>query len=454
MDPAETIMAEVLTEVKKSDAQLAKRFEPIMVTLDELTEKADGQDKTIEEMKTEKAKFEDTIKLLETNVSDLTALVKAINAQAHDGVTYKGRWASLEQAKQVGMFVIGAFCKKSPKREFCLNYLNEKGITISGVPIGDTFEKAMSGIVTSTGSALFPDQFVNQLIVLLESHGKFRMNARNVPMEGDTAIWPKLDEDITIDKYGQGATITDDDPALSNVKLIAEKFAGLTKISSELTEDSAIAVGELIADSMTRSIAKAEDQAGFLGDGSSTYWHFTGLAGAFARISGFDSQTGATAALGGVVTATGNAMSEVVIGDMQRLFSVLPDFADNDRTRVFCHRHFYWNVWVRLVNALGGTPQGALFAAQPMMMYGVPVEFVNVMPKTDADSQFICYLGDMALGAYFGNRRALSFDTDASVFFASDQVAVRGTERVAINVFGEGNTTDAGPIVGLITKSS
>ena len=44
--------------------------------------------------------------------------------------------------------------------------------------------------------------------------------------------------------------------------------------------------------------------------------------------------------------------------------------------------------------------------------------------------------------------------TASGLQFAEDQLAIRGTQRFDINVHDVGNTTAAGPIVGLITAAS
>ena len=444
-------VAQLLQEIEKIEPSIAKKYEPLIEATDLLTEKLDGQEKTITEVKQQNDEFKEAITAMEKNIEDLKALVKAANDSVHSGGLYTGVWANLEQAKQVGMFVIGTLCRKSPKREHCLNYLSSKGITIGGEPFADFVPKAMSGLVTSTGAALVPDQFVQSLIVLMETYGAFRRNARNVPMESDTAIWPKLDTDITTDVVGQGGTITAADPALSNVRLIAEKFAGLTKISTELTEDSAIAVGELVGTSMARSIAKMEDQAGFLGDGTGTYWGFTGITGAAQRLASWNSQAD-NAVLGGWVTGHGHLWTDLTIANFEQVAGTLPQQFD-DGAKWYVHKMFYYTVMVKLALAAGGTTPADYYRAQDKQFLGYPVEFVNVMPKATAVSQVCAILGDLFMGTFFGNRRALQIDTDNSVYFASDQVGVRGTERIAINVFGEGDVTNASAICGLLTAN-
>ena len=76
------------------------------------------------------------------------------------------------------------------------------------------------------------------------------------------------------------------------------------------------------------------------------------------------------------------------------------------------------------------------------------------MPKTEANSQIAALLANLKMGAYLGDRRRLTIDRSTEAYFSTDQLGIRGTERVAPVVHGVGDTTDAGPICGLITAAS
>ena len=81
---------------------------------------------------------------------------------------------------------------------------------------------------------------------------------------------------------------------------------------------------------------------------------------------------------------------------------------------------------------------------------GYPVEFVAAMPSTEANSQICCLLGDLQMGAYLGERRELRIDRSEHAYFGTGQVGFRASERIDINVFGCGDATNPGPVVGLV----
>jgi HK97 family phage major capsid protein len=302
--------------------------------------------------------------------------------------------------------------------------------------------------VMSEGGVLVPDELATTLIQKLGKYGKYRKNALIVPVGSDRRKVPKVESDLTVYAPGEGVEITEDDMVFSQVGLTMIKMCCLAAVSSELAEDSAIAIGEIIGTSMTRSMAKKEDLIGFLGDGTATYFGRTGICGA---LLGVDETIGD---IKGLRVATGNAYSEIALDDFEGTVAILPDDAD-DGAKWFVNRKFFFSVMYKLARAAGAADLFSILTSQKERYFmGYPVEFVSAMPSTEANSQICALLGDLSLGAYLGERRMLTIAKSEEVLFKSDQIAFRGTERVDFNAFGVGDTTEAGPIVGLITAAT
>jgi len=426
--------------IEERDTRLSERLAPLEAALAKTAETdatLESQRKNIEDLtKT----FADT----ETAMDDLRKLVKAYQSDIYTPRDYKGVWPTREAAKRFGLFIMGHIGGNAD----CKQALENCGVQV----------KALAESATSTGGALVPEEFHPQLIELMQSYGKFRANAQVVPLGSETATWPKLDADVTGYVPGEAGTITASNPTFSNVALVAKKFAALCAISSELAADAAVAVGEIVGRSIARKFAYMEDQAGFLGDGTSTYWGITGLAGAFTAHPSFSGRSAATA-YGGLVNATGNADSELVFADLLRMVGSLPDFADTG-CKWYMNRYWYYNVIWPLIAGLSSSNRSSIgtiaegYSAPQKMLLGYPVELVSVLPSAMATDTFSAYLGDLSQGAYMGNRATLAIEQDRSVYFASDQIAVRGLERVAFNVFGIGDASNAGPICALSGHSA
>lgn len=71
--------------------------------------------------------------------------------------------------------------------------------------------------------------------------------------------------------------ISESDPAFGEGSLDAKKLGAITSWSMELSEDSAYAFIPVIAELFAEAILEKEDDAGFVGDGTSTYGGFTGI---------------------------------------------------------------------------------------------------------------------------------------------------------------------------------
>jgi HK97 family phage major capsid protein len=348
---------------------------------------------------------------------------------APDGQRYHSLWPTEEHAKEFARLFLVAAGKMSPSK-------------LSGRC------KDMSEGVGSAGGVLVPDEMRAILIDLMPQYGKFRRNALRFPLGSGVTNVPKVSSDVTIYCPGEGAATTDSAPAFSNVKLTPKTFIALVAVSMELEEDSLIGVGEILGRSFIRSMAKQEDLIGFLGDGTATYFGMTGITGQLLKVSA------TIGSIAGLKVGSGNTYAELALADFEATAALLPEEFD-DNARWYMNKRFYWNVIHKLAVAAGvANLFDILTNRKEKFLLGYPVEFVSVMPSTEANSQICALLGDLQMGAYLGERRELRIDRSDQRYFEMGQVGFRASERIDINVFGVGDATNPGPIVGLITAAS
>jgi len=307
-------------------------------------------------------------------------------------------------------------------------------------------QKAMGEV--SEGGVLVPIEQAAWIIAKLGNYGRFRRNITRFPMGSSSILVPKIETDLTVYSPGEGVEIEDSDMSFRQLAMVPRKFACLCAVSNELVEDSIIAVGEIIGNSMARSIAKKEDEIGFLGDGTSTYFGMQGIIGALRAVAP------AIGNIKGLKVGTGNAWNELTLTDFEDVIAILPDDAD-DNAKWYVNRKFYYSVMHKLALAAGVANLFEILSPTKSRFFlGYPVEFTSVMPGAEGNSQICALLGDLTIGAYLGERRELTIARSTDVLFKNDQLAIRGTERIAISVYGCGDTTEAGPIVGLITAAT
>lgn len=146
-----------------------------------------------------------------------------------DAGEYLGFWGNEEHAKQFGGMVLKVLGRK-----------------------------AMGETVLTEGGVLVPDEMAARVIQKLGQYGKFRKNALVVPVGSDRQVVPKVESDLTVYAPGEGQEITTSDMGFKQVGLNIIKFCCLCAVSSEIEEDSVIALGEILGISISRSMAKKE----------------------------------------------------------------------------------------------------------------------------------------------------------------------------------------------------
>ena len=270
-------------------------------------------------------------------------------------------------------------------------------------------------------------------------------------MGAGSTLQPKTDSLLTLYCPGEGGTITASDPSIAVITHTLKTLCALTAYSMELDEDSAVELGELLAFILVRSYGYGIDKIGFLGDGTSTYFGMRGITGALRDVDA------TIANIKSLVVGSGNAYSELVIGDFNKVVGTLPDFADDGFAKWYVHRYFYYTVMVALALAASGATASEVIlgAGQRQKQYlSYPVRFAQVMPKAAANSQIAALLANLKVGAQLGRRGVLEIAESTDRYFDQALVAVRARRRISINCHGVGDTTNAGPICGLIMAAS
>jgi HK97 family phage major capsid protein len=338
----------------------------------------------------------------------------------------------LADAYKMGQWLRAALLRDEDAIQFC----RDKGILL---------KRQQTGTDDSKGGIFVPVEFDNTIIDLRILYGIFRKNANVSPMTSDTKIVRRRVGGLTAYPVGAGKRGTQSTALWDSLELIARKWMVLAKFEEEVNDDSVINFADTLASEIAYAFTKAEDEAGFLGDGTSTYH---GIVGLLTKIA---------AATAGLKTASGNAWSEITEADMLGVIGKLPQFArQSGLVKWYCSEEFNANVLQRIMLAKGGVTYAEIAGELVPVFMGKPVEIVEVMPHTEANSQIPVVYGNLSQAATMGDRRGVqvkmtdSNDTD----FESDVISVKGTERFDINVHDVGDETNAGAVVGLKMASS
>lgn len=327
-----------------------------------------------------------------------------------------------------GHFILASICG----RQRSIDFGREHGV----------FGTMGGGTDDLKGGNLVPDEMAQTIVRLRDARGVFSRFARNYPMGSDVVSIPRLITDVTAYWGAEATAITASDAETGQAKLVADKLTALTKLSTELDEDAIVDIGDTITQSIAYAFADKLDNAGFNGDGTSTYGGIKGLANALNANATVD------AASGNVSAAT------LDLADFEDVVGTLPEYEVNESPRWFMNKTAYWNSARRLMDAAGGNTISDLGMGGEPMFLGYPVTFAQVMSSGAAVSTFVAYFGWMNLGATLGSRRGIRFERSADRYFEEDVIAIKGTQRATITIHETGDTVRTRPIVGLKTAAS
>lgn len=345
--------------------------------------------------------------------------LRAFKGEGAEDLAYRaGRWA------QAILF----------DNEKAAEWCRENGVSIA---------KAQSEGGNTAGGFLVPTEFNQAIIDLRETYGTFRQELTPVPMGSDSMTVPRRSGGVTAYWTGENAQITESQKTWDQVNLVAKKLAALTRMSTELDQDAVINIGDDLAAEMAYAFAKAEDAAGWNGDGTSTSG---GIRGVFVKvIDGTHTKSAINAASGH------DTFAEIDKTDLANLQAPLPKYA-LPNAKWYTSQVGWSLVFQALMAAAGGNTMTDL-SGKPIPSYlGYPVVIDQSLPTSTGSLVNLGMIGfgDLSKAATMGERRGFTLKKSDDRYFEYDQIGIMGTERVDIVVHDLGDTTNAGPFNVLV----
>ncbi len=281
--------------------------------------------------------------------------------------------------------------------------------------------KAMNEGTDADGGYLVPAQFSATLIRLIDVFGQVRPYATVVPMQSNKMDIPNLITGITPYWVGETVAITESQPVFGLLEMTAKKLAALVPASSELIEDSTIAIATLIATLVAEAFAQEEDRVALVGD--------TGAGDPFNGILNWP----------GVVVytmATGSTLfTDLTADDLLAM--------QGELTKAARQGAGYWmeptveHVIMKLKSTTGEYIYGNPRESRPGTAWGYGIETSEVLPSiADAAADSTIFNSPFALFGnlkhfLIGNRRELTVAQSPHVYFKEDMIAWRFTRRQA-----------------------
>ena len=257
---------------------------------------------------------------------------------------------------------------------------------------------------TPGASALLPETIHRLLVLPTLAQSIAAQVATVVNVSTKTFRVPRVLTDPTASFVFEGSEIAPSDAVLDEVIVTPAKAAGLTILSRELAEDSSPEAAAVVGEGLARDISKRVDAA-FFGDLAAP-----APAGLGSLVGFTDGGTAATGAdvLDALLEATYTAET---VGANLNVFVTSPETASSLAT-VKMAAGSVVNVLspdpkLPTQRMVAGIPMLVSAAVEPGVVWGIDTSRTYLVVRDDA-----------------------TIETDRSVFFTSDRVAVKATMRV------------------------
>lgn len=280
-----------------------------------------------------------------------------------------------------------------------------------------------------------PVAYSAEVVYLVGQYGMARRFGTMFPLGTGTTKLPKLSTDPTFGLISASGTVTEKSPQTGWVTFTAEKFGGLIRIPSEISEDSIIPLGNFIADYAARNLARVEDEVFFNNLDGATLGAVKGLCGSTI-----------TNAKVTQMAATKTHYSDATVAYLRTLRSV-PDASAVRRGAYYLHPTF--EQLLASFNTAGDRPYNPMSqlqasGAQPFQFVptfdGFPIYWVDIMPAYSTGvnvSKVFVLFGDLKF-QYLGTMGQIRFDTSVEAAFATDEILIRALERFTIGLMATG----------------
>jgi HK97 family phage major capsid protein len=333
---------------------------------------------------------------------------------------------AVDQAYTGGMWIKATLFDNAEAKGWCKS---------RGVPI----TKAQGEGVDSAGGFLVPEELMANIIVLREQFGVFRQECQVVPMGSDTLNWPRRTGGLTASFTGENQSATESSATWDNINLTAKKAAVLTRMSTEIEQDAVVAIADWLVGEMAYAFASKEDDCGFNGDGTSTYGGMRGVTQLL-----IDSSHG-----GGVFQGSSATWSSLVLKDLTSLIGILPQYAIGNAKWYMSQQAFY-TIVATITAGAGGNRLDVLTQGIERRLLGFPVVIAQKLPiATPGSGKIMLLFGDLTKSSMMGERRGVTIKRSDHRYFENDQIGLLGTERFDVNNHDLGDTSVAGPLVGM-----
>jgi len=343
---------------------------------------------------------------LDAQESNLTRIESDLKKRrlGDDAIGIRGapdRERSERLARGMGHFFLGKVAGRESELD---KAADELGLTRSAMQEG----------TDSEGGYLVPKPLFEEIMRLAAVAGVVRGLSRVIPMKSNVLEIPNVGTMPTVGIFAEEAVISQSEPTIGSLNLVAKKIAAIAKFSMEIDEDAVVNLGDFLLQLFAEVVLQKED--------------FEALEGT--------TFTGLFSAVGVNSVNVGGAIAD--LDKFIDALAALPLAAVNDPS---CAWVFHPKLW-KAISKLKDLQDRYLIdplptEAAPLSLFGKRVHLSDQISVTrGAGSDTTGYVGAWRRGMIFGDRKQLNFQVNpfGETDFKSAQVSLRAIERVGIAV--------------------
>jgi HK97 family phage major capsid protein len=216
------------------------------------------------------------------------------------------------------------------------------------------------------------------------------------------------------------ASFSEKSPTVTFASLESHKIGGIVRLPREIDEQSIVLMGQFLARYGAIEFARAEDQWGFLADGTPSYESVAGVV----KVARDNSKTVTLA-------ATKTKPSDVTLDDLRAVRRMVNKAALNGRMSAY----YLDTTWETRLASFKTAAEPNVYQRLPdgsAILDGYPIVWTDVLEPYGtlaAADKAVAVFG--ALGFWWmGEHGSPRIDTSEHVWFANDQLAVRFIEEI------------------------
>jgi HK97 family phage major capsid protein len=287
-----------------------------------------------------------------------------------------------------------------------------------------TFARESLGLTTraalSTTDIPLPIEYGGEIRELISDFGVVRRRMSPYPIGMGTSRPARMGTRPAFGSIAISAAFAEKSPTVTFASLESHKIGGIVRLPREIDEQSIVTMGQFLARYGAIEFARAEDNWGFLADGSATYETVKGIV----QIARDNSKTVTLA-------STKTKPSDATLADFRSLRTKVNKAALNGRLSAY----YLDSTWETQLPTFKTTAEPNVYQRLPdgsAILDGYPIVWTDVLSpfstSASADAP-IAVFGALSFW-WMGEHGSPRLDTSEHVFFANDQLAVRFIEEI------------------------